>query len=152
MKRIIKTILIFALIALVGIQLIRPEKNQAGYQSVAAFETETKITAEVAGIFKANCYDCHSNHTAYPWYAEIAPISIWLDEHIEHGKEHFNVSEWETYSAKKKAHKLEELIEEVKAGEMPLNSYTWVHGNLTNTEKETLLRWADIIRLQYLNN
>jgi len=23
---------------------------------------------------KTSCYDCHSNHTVYPWYANIAPF------------------------------------------------------------------------------
>ena len=75
MKKIIKIVLIVALVALVVIQFIRPEKNQAGYEAMAAFEAELKPSTEVVGILKENCYDCHSNHTNYPWYAEIAPIS-----------------------------------------------------------------------------
>jgi len=59
------------------------------------------------------------------------------------------VSKWESYSLKKKDHKLEELIEEVEEGEMPLNSYTWIHGNLPENEKDLLLQWATLARLQY---
>ena len=149
MNKMIRFVLIVALIALVVIQFIRPDKNQGGYESVMAFENETKPSVEVAAILKNNCYDCHSNQTQYPWYAEIAPISYWLDEHIEHGTGHFNVSEWNTYSVKKKDHKLEELIEMVEAGEMPLDSYTWLHGNLSEEETKLLLQWAGLARLQY---
>jgi len=116
MKKFLKYFFILALIALVVIQFIRPEKNLGGYESVAFFESETKPSQEVRGILKNNCYDCHSNHTNYPWYAEIAPASFWLADHVKDGKKHFNVSDWESYSAKKKDHKLEELFEEVEKG------------------------------------
>ena len=146
---IIKAILVIALVALVVIQFIPIDKNEQGYQSVLAFEEETKPSEEVAAVLKTNCYDCHSNHTQYPWYAQIAPVSFWLDEHIEEGKEHFNVSDWSSYSDKKKDHKLEELVEEVEEDEMPLDSYTWIHGNLSPDQKELLIAWATMARLQY---
>ncbi len=149
MKKFIKYFLIAALLALVVIQFIRPDKNNQGYETVMAFENETKPSVQVALILKENCYDCHSNQTKYPWYAEVAPISFWLDGHIEHGKGHFNVSAWESYSIKKKDHKLEEVIEMVKEGEMPLDSYTWVHGQLEENDKDLLLQWATVARLQY---
>ena len=100
-------------------------------------------------ILKTNCYDCHSNHTVYPWYAEIAPVSFWLADHVKDGKKHFNVSDWESYSAKRKDHKLEELFEEVERGEMPLDSYTWIHGNISEDEQKILMQWAQLARLQY---
>jgi hypothetical protein len=149
MLRFIRYLLMLALVALIVIQFFRPDKNEAGYEAVAYFENETSPTDEVRGILKTNCYDCHSDHTNYPWYAEIAPISFWLDDHVRHGKGDFNVSEWETYSTKKKDHKLEELIEEVKGGHMPLDSYTWVHGKLEEDEKQLLLQWAFLAREQY---
>jgi len=150
-KRIVKKVLIVALIALVVIQFIRPDKNNDGYQTVAAFEAETKPSPRVAGILKANCYNCHSNQTTYPWYSEVAPFSFWLQDHIKHGKEHFNVSEWNSLSAKKKDHKLEEVIEMVEKGEMPLDSYTWVHGDLEEEDRKLLIQWATLARLQYRN-
>jgi len=149
MKKVIKYVLILLLVALVIIQFIRPDKNNGGYESVMTFEKETKPSMEVAGILMENCYDCHSNQTRYPWYAEIAPFSYWLEEHIADGRKHFNVSAWESYSIKKKDHKLEELIEMVEKGEMPLDSYTWLHGNLEENETRILLQWAVLTRLKY---
>ncbi|MGB0949652.1 MAG: heme-binding domain-containing protein, partial [Marinirhabdus sp.] len=121
MKKFLKILGTTALLALVAIQFIRPEKNDQGYGTVTYFENETKPTAQVAAILKTNCYDCHSAQTHYPWYAQIAPVSFWLDDHIVHGKGHFDVSAWESYSIKKRDHKLEEVIEMVEQGEMPLN-------------------------------
>ncbi|MBQ4822788.1 heme-binding domain-containing protein [Aquimarina sp. MMG016] len=149
MKKIVKIVVLLLIVALVIMQFIKPDRNELGYESVVYFENETKPTAKLQEILKSKCYDCHSNQTIYPWYANIAPVSYWLDHHIEEGKEHFNVSEWESYTLKKKDHKLEELIEEVEEGEMPLSSYTWTHGNLEEDEKKLLIDWVKELRAQY---
>jgi nickel-dependent lactate racemase len=149
MKKIVKGILLLALAAFVVMQFIRPDKNESGYESVKTFESETGVQGELAVMLKAKCYDCHSNQTVYPWYAEIAPASYWLSDHVKDGKKHFNVSAWEQYSAKKKDHKLDELIEMVEDGEMPLDSYTWLHDDITSEEKEALIKWAQLTRLKY---
>lgn len=148
----IKRLLILALVALVVMQFIQPEKNtEPNYESVQAFVAETKPNAEVTTILKETCYDCHSNNTVYPWYGNIAPLSYWLADHIEEGKEHLNFSAWNSYSAKRKDHKLEELIEEVEEGEMPLESYTWIHesARLSQEQIKAMTDWAATARLQY---
>jgi len=147
--KVIKTILVFALIALIMIQFVRTERNDAGYESIAYFEAETKPSEATSAILKKHCYDCHSDQTTYPWYAEFSPVNYWLEDHIKEGKKHFNASAWENYSIKQRDHKLEELIEMVEEGEMPLDSYTWLHGELPETEKAQLLQWANLTRLKY---
>ncbi|MGB3773999.1 MAG: heme-binding domain-containing protein [Leeuwenhoekiella sp.] len=147
----IKRLLVVALIALVAIQFIRPEQNDDSYESLSTFITETNPSLQVRGILKSACYDCHSNHTRYPWYAEVAPVSFWLQDHIEEGKEHLNFSNWPNYSSKRKDHKFKELIQEVKSSEMPLESYTWIHeeAKLNSSQTNALLDWAKGARLKY---
>ena len=140
---------ILLLLTFVVIQFIKPDKNNHGYQSVSLFEKETVPTKQIAMILKNNCYDCHSNQTNYPWYSEITPINYWLEDHIVDGKKHFNVSDWEKYSARKKDHKLEELVEFVESGEMPLDSYTWIHGDLSQKDAKLLIQWVEILRIGY---
>ncbi|MBO0329563.1 heme-binding domain-containing protein [[Muricauda] lutisoli] len=149
--KIVKKTAIVLLIVLIGMQFYRPEKNRAEADYVAAFEAETQPSAEVKQILKTACYDCHSANTEYPWYNNIAPVSYWLADHIEEGKEHLNFSDWESYDTKKKDHKLEEVIEEVKEGEMPLNEYTWTHAdaNLSEEQISALVAWADQARANY---
>lgn len=149
MKKSVKIFAVLLLVAVLIMQFIRPEKNESGYDAIVYFENETKSSDQISSILKSNCYDCHSNQTNYPWYAEVAPVSYWLSHHVDEGKEHFNVSDWKQYSVEKKDHKLEEFIEEVEEGEMPLNSYTWVHGNLNEEEKQLIIRWAKELREQY---
>jgi len=45
---------------------------------------------------------------------------------------------------------MEEVADQVKKGEMPLNSYTWIHKDaiLIKAEKTALIGWADGIREQ----
>ncbi|MGB7395867.1 MAG: heme-binding domain-containing protein [Pricia sp.] len=146
----LKTILIILLIALIGMQFYRPQDNDAEVRDVASFEAETKPSPEIRTIMENTCYDCHSNKTVYPWYAEIAPVSYWIADHVDEGNEHFNASVWDTYDDKKKDHKLEELIEEVEEGEMPLNEYTWLHGGALNEEqRQAVIQWAEQARSNY---
>ena len=140
------------LIVFLGMQLWRPDKNIASDpEHLTPFLTETNPSEEVKAILKSSCFDCHSNQTRYPWYNNVAPVSWWLDGHIEEGKEHFNASAWSDYNDKKKDHKLEELIEEVEEGEMPLNSYTWTHADarLTEAQMEAVIAWAQQTRTLY---
>ena len=118
-KKTIKYIGIFLLVALVIMQFIRPDKNNDGYEEIVYFKTDTKPSEEVYSILEKNCFDCHTNQTVYPWYAEISPASLWLEDHINHGKKELNFSVWKNYSVKKKDHKLDELVEEIEKGARP---------------------------------
>lgn len=146
----IKRFLVLALIALVVIQFIPVDRNESGYETLDAFIAETKPSAEVQEILKASCYDCHSDQTIYPWYADVAPVNFWLASHIKDGKRHLNFSDWSQWNAKRKDHKLDETIEMIEEGEMPLVSYTLMHGDadLTADQKELLINWAKAARLQ----
>lgn len=135
-------------------QFYRPEKNQAQGDHTAQFVTETNPPHEVKIILEQTCYDCHSNNTEYPWYNNIAPVSYWLADHVKDGKKHLNFSDWESYSVKKKDHKLEEVIEMVEAGEMPLNEYTWTHdeAKLTEEQRNDIITWVKQTRALYQLN
>ena len=151
--------ILIGLVIVFGIaQFFQPKKNQGNLQSVAIFLEVTQATNEVQYILEYACFDCHSSSTNYPWYNSITPVNYWLNSHIKEGKKHFNVSEWDTYSMKKKDHKLDELIEELEQESMPLASYTWTHkeAQLSKTQVQTLVDWANNIRSNYdqdrLNN
>lgn len=125
-------------------QFFGPEKNEGEITSLDAFIAETNPPENVHAILKNTCFDCHSNTTKYPWYNSVTPINYWLDEHVKDGKKHLNFSDWNTYSLKRKEHKMDELHEEVAEKEMPLNSYTWTHAdaNLSQEEIDAVVSWA----------
>ncbi len=147
--KIVKKILVALLIVFIVMQFFGPEKNQGDMASIDTFISDTSPPTEVHEILKSNCFDCHSDVTKYPWYNNITPVNYWMADHVRHGKGDFNVSEWANYSLKKKDHKMEELIEEVKGRHMPLPSYTWTHGELTDEDIKAVVTWADQVRTQY---
>ena len=140
-----KKILLALLAILIILQFIRPERNRSSAMSPNDISRHYRIPANVDTILKRSCNDCHSNNTTYPWYTNIQPIGLWLQSHVNDGKSHLNFSEFVTYAPKRQHHKLEETIEMIKQGEMPLNSYLWIHGNakLSNQDQATLVNWAD---------
>lgn len=143
MKRFIKLILYVLLTLLVLGQFYRPARNQSNDQTHHV-STKYPMPQEVEAILKPACYDCHSNLTTYPWYANVQPVASWLAGHVNEGKKHFNLSAFTNRRAAVQNHKFEELIEMVKDGSMPLNSYTWTHGDarLTDQQRQTLVAWA----------
>ncbi len=143
-----RKILIGLLLLFVAIQFIRPAKNQSAQLSANDISRAYPISNEMQDRLKTSCADCHSNNTVYPWYSKVQPVAWWLANHVNDGKKELNFSEFASYSPKKQAHKLKEVIEQVKEGEMPLNSYTWVHKNafLTNEQKLAISSWAEALR------
>ncbi|MEP3209635.1 MAG: heme-binding domain-containing protein [Maribacter sp.] len=152
--KIVKKVAVALLLILVAMQFYRPEKNNAQGDHTLQFLTETNPPQKVKIILQQSCYDCHSNNTEYPWYNNVAPVSYWLAGHIKDGKKHLNFSEWESYATKKKDHKLDELIEMVEVGEMPLKEYTWTHkeAKLTAEQQNDIVNWAKQTRALYQLN
>ena len=143
-----KRILFFLLALLVIIQFIRPGKNLSTTGSANDISTKFAVPENIHLILEKSCYDCHSDNTYYPWYSNIQPIGWWLQYHVNEGKRELNFNEFAQYPSKKQDHKLKELIETVKEGEMPLDSYTWLHkkAKLSEQEKQILVDWAQGIR------
>lgn len=149
--KIIKKVLILLLVVFVIAQFFGPDKNEGNLASMDAFMTETNPPEEVKVILKEACIDCHSDVTRYPWYNNITPVNYWLADHVKHGKKHFNLSNWEGNSVKRKDHKFEELIEMMESREMPLKSYTITHSEakLTDVQIASVIDWANKVRIKY---
>ena len=147
MKKILKYSALFLLAALIVIQFFRPEKNKQEGEAVNHISKAFAIPDDVTIILKKACYDCHSNNTRYPWYANIQPVAWWLASHINDGKKELNLSEFANYNLRRQYRKMEEVIDEVKEGKMPLNSYTWTHkdAKLTTEEKAKITGWAQSV-------
>ena len=139
----IKKLIIAAILLMLAVtQFFSKKENISSYESVATFENAVNLPAAVKIIFKETCYDCHSNHTNYPWYNAIGAVSLLINHDIEEGKEHLNFSDWEKYPTDKQNHKLAEVYEEVEEDEMPLKIYRITHGGLSDEQKKTILDWA----------
>ena len=143
MRGIIRRVLIGAFLLLLFAQAIRPDRSVPATDEGLDYITLTQPPAAVADLLHNACYDCHSYQSEYPWYSQVAPVSWWIQNHIDEGREHLNFSIWGEYNAKKQAHKLEECWEEVGEKKMPLNSFTWAHpeARLTSGQRQELVAW-----------
>lgn len=143
-----KKILIALVVILIAIQFIRPAKNTSDEISPTDIAYHYVIPDSVDLILKSACNDCHTNNTAYPWYAELQPSAWFLNQHVTDGKRHLNFTTFTSRNIARQNHVLEEIIETVKEGEMPLPSYTWfgLHpkANISEAQRNTLITWAQI--------
>lgn len=131
--------------ALLAIQLIRPDMTNPPVDRAQDFRQVMQTPAGVQSILEAACYDCHSNETKYPWYSQVAPVSWWVADHINEGREALNFSTFGALNAEDRAEALEESAEKVQEGEMPLDSYTWMHpeAKLSAGQRDLLIKWLN---------
>ena len=89
------------------------------------------------------CFDCHSNDTAWPWYASVAPVSWLVQRDVDHGREHLNFTDWNQSHEEHghEGHEPEDLVEAIREGEMPPATYLRLHpdARLTDAEREALI-------------
>lgn len=141
----IKKITLAVAILLVGLQFVPMEKNDSGNKDFDMAK-DYEVPDHVATILQGACNDCHSNSTTYPWYSKIQPVGFWLNQHTNEGKSHLNFSEFTSRPLRVQNHKLEEIIEMVEDGEMPLHSYTYMglhpEANLSDAQRQQLVDWA----------
>ncbi|WP_316633850.1 heme-binding domain-containing protein [uncultured Flavobacterium sp.] len=146
MKQFIRKILFIGLIIFLLMQFYQPVRNSDYGQVLPIHISKVyHIPRNVETILQTSCYDCHSNNTQYPWYSYIQPARLFMESHITQGKNDLNFSEWGNYSKRKQGNKLDRIVKQIKANEMPLTSYTLIHKNavLTSAQKEQMIKWIE---------
>ena len=68
-----------------------------------------------------------------------------MKDHIDHGRDELNFSEFGSYTQRRADHKLEEAAEYILNEEMPLPSFTWAHAEarLTDEQRQFLADWFE---------
>ena len=145
--KVLKIIAIILLLIFVGIQFIPTTLNQSDIVPTTDLMETYNVPEKVEVIFKTSCYDCHSNNTIYPWYNKIQPVSWIMEGHIKEAKAELNFNEFGSYSERRQKSKFKSILSQVKDGEMPLASYTWMHreAKLSDNEKKDLEDWINKI-------
>ncbi|RPI18631.1 MAG: cytochrome C [Ignavibacteriae bacterium] len=145
MKKIIKISLIVIIALFLLIQLYRPERFTTAEVTPDHITKKLNVPANVESILRRSCFDCHSNHTNWPWYSNVAPASWLLADDVETGRKEMNFSEWGKMPESKREIKLESICEEIEEGEMPLPKYLILHpdAKLSDADKKILCDWAE---------
>lgn len=150
--KLFNRISIALLVLFVLIQAIRPVRNNGTRDAPTDITHFVTVPDTVMSILKRSCYDCHSNYTAYPWYANVSPMSLLLANHIKNGKAQLNFTEFSQYSARRMRSKLTTTAEQVEKQEMPLKSYLLIHRNarLSDAEIKLVKDWVDAAKNELL--
>lgn len=130
------------------IQFVRPARNNSKVNEPDEIFKHYPAPVRIQSMIRTSCYDCHSNNTKYPWYAEIQPLAWWLNHHVEEGKDELNFSDFAAFNSRYKSHKLDEIMELVKEREMPLKSYLITHSEarLSDAQRKEIGKWAGELR------
>ena len=88
----LRYILLFTLILLVAMQLFSIDKSTEEIDPAEDFYQTVQMPDDVKTILRTACNNCHSNETSYPWYANIEPVSWWIQGHINNGRGNLNYS------------------------------------------------------------
>ena len=141
LKRTAKYVLLAGLVIFAGIQFVRPARTNPVSDPSAALG---EVPPDVSAILDRSCRDCHSNGTRWPWYTNVAPVSWWVIDHVNHGRSHFNYSEWSKYDPEEQRNLLRQSCELVRKGAMPLPSYLRMHEAAMSGESiQTLCTFTD---------
>ncbi len=137
-----RAILILAIL-FICMQLIQTEQINPKLDK----NLEIKAPQNIQTMFKNACYDCHSNQTNWPYYANIAPFSWIIARHVKQGRKALDFTAWENYDEKEKSKKLKAIYRTVY-GSMPLPAYEAFHeeAELSKEEREVIRTWTGVRR------
>lgn len=126
---------VLLLLQLIQVDIPTPPKATAA--------DEIKAPKEVMKLLKNSCYDCHSNHTDWPWYSNIAPISFEVRGHVRDGRNWLNFNIWNQYDQKKQQERYKGIVKTIDY-KMPIPDYIMAHKDrqLNHSQRELIKKWA----------
>jgi len=134
-RRLFRAILL-SLAWIVGIflvmQLIPYGRTHTNPRVIKEPSWDSPRTRELA---RRACFDCHSNETRWPWYADVAPFSWVVQRDVESARSVVNFSAWNVEQPLAAT-----SVSSVLTGNMPPVKYRMAHpeANLTAQEAKDL--------------
>jgi hypothetical protein len=152
-KKLLKVSAVVGGVVFVLIQFIQPERTNPPVDQSKTMFTELNPPENIKQLLERGCKDCHSNETHWPFYAYVAPVSWLVADDVEEGRKHFNMSEWGTYTLRRKFQRLSGINELVLDSSMPLPKYIPLHpdAKFTQAERDTLAQWAQVTADKLMN-
>jgi len=140
--------LAITLILLIGAQFVRVDRTNPATRPEASLLNQKTTSPAVRAILERSCRDCHSNDTRWPWYSRVAPISWFLLNHVNGGRDRLNYSRWTSYESDDQDKFLNGMCTLTRKGRMPVSSYLWIHrdAKLSDADIKTLCAWSDKMR------
>lgn len=135
LRKIILGVIVIGLVGFVALQFV------GGFVPLFA-RTNPPVTyqiqwnsSETEALIRTTCYDCHSNETVWPWYSYVAPVSWLVARDVNEGRDALN------YSTGEGELEGEDMIDEIRDGDMPPANYLLMHpeANLTTEQRAQLI-------------
>ena len=130
-----------------AIQFVRPARTNPRVDPSRSLAAMVPLTPAAATILDRSCRDCHSNDTRWPWYSNVAPVSWFVIDHVNHGRSHVNYSDWAQYRPDQRRDLLKNMCGFARKGTMPMPSYLRMHAGarLSDTDIAALCDWTDTL-------
>jgi hypothetical protein len=134
-----------------AIQLARPARTNPPTDRARTLMAVTHAPVEVQAVLERACRDCHSHDTRWPWYSHVAPVSWLVVNDVNHGRHHFNYSDWAQYDRDKIPQLFKDICEQTRKRDMPLSFYLWMHpdARLSDRDVSLLCDWSDAERRSF---
>jgi len=139
MKKRFERAAVVLVVVFVAAQFVRPEPANSTTDPNQSIQAQAGTASGLAAALDRSCGDCHSNHTVWPWYTQVAPLSCVMASTVTEARKAVNFSEWGTYSPAARRTLLSASCDDVSDGKMP-GPYTWVRpeARLSPREIETI--------------
>jgi hypothetical protein len=134
-----------------GLQFTTPKHANPPVNAEYTIEASMALPPGVSAVFARSCNDCHSSETRWPWYSYVAPASWLVVRDVNKGRDDWNVSEWGSYTARRKETRLRAICTQVQEGTMPPPSYTMVHrdARLQPDDAKIICDWTEIAKQEH---
>ena len=112
------------------------------------------IDSPMLRIIEKSCQNCHSERTEWPWYSYVAPMSWMIENDVQQGRSHMNLSRWDEFTLEEQQEILSKLSVMVRNRAMPLPRYLLLHPSAKPSDAEIaqISQWArsERKRLKYV--
>jgi len=138
-KRLIQAAVVLV-VAFAAAQLVRPGRSNPPTDPTRTIGAHVAETSGLPAVLDRACGECHSNDTAWPAYAQIAPLSWVLARAVAEGRQAVNYSEWGGYSPGQQRTLLAASCDDASTGRMPGGAWTLLHpeARLSSQDIETI--------------
>ena len=119
MRRRLKQSAIVFIVVFAVAQFVRPERGNPPTDESRTIQAHLGTTSPVVAVLDRSCGDCHSNHTAWPWYTHVVPASWLMASAVSEGRRAVNFSEWAAYPPSAQRALLSASCHDAKDGKMP---------------------------------
>ena len=145
MRRVARWTALVLAASAVGIQFTSPPRTNPPTDPSRTLFARMPVPSEAAAVLDRSCRDCHSNETRWPWYSAVAPASWLVVDHVDHGRSHFNYSDWAQYDRDDARRLLKNICTLSRRETMPMPSYLRLHRDaaLSDFDLAALCDWAD---------